>query len=69
MKIAFAGILFFGFFVALAGLHWRVVGEGLLAHAMLLFYWAMATAGAPLCIGSMVGTLVGMYRVRYRTLS
>jgi hypothetical protein len=69
MKIAFAGILLLGFFMALAGLHWRVVGEGFLSHAMLLFYRAMAAVGAPLCIGSIVGTLVGMHRSRYRTLS
>jgi len=69
MKIAFAGILLLASFIALAGLHWRVVGEGLLGYAMLLFYWAMAAVGAPLCIGSMVGTLIGMYRSGYRSLS
>jgi hypothetical protein len=65
MKIAFAGILLLGFLVALAGSHWisgDITGEGLLAHAMLFVIWPMAAVGAPLCLGSMVGTFVGMYR-------
>ena len=71
MKIAFAAILLVGFLVALAGSHWigsDTIGEGLLAHAMLFVIWPMAAVGAPLCLGSIVGTLVGMYLSRNRSL-
>jgi hypothetical protein len=65
MKIAFAGILLLGFLVTLAGSHWiggDMIGEGLSAHVMLFVIWPIAVVGAPLCLGSMVGTLVGMYQ-------
>ena len=35
------------------------LGEGLLAHATLFIFWPMAAIGAPLCIGSIVGILMG----------
>jgi hypothetical protein len=71
MKIAFAAVslFLFGFLLMVAGLHRQIdVGEGLLAYAMGLFFWAMATIGAPLCLGSLIGTLFGMYRGRIRSL-
>jgi hypothetical protein len=71
MKIAFAAVslFLFGFLLMVAGLHRQIdVGEGLLAYAMGLFFWAMATIGAPLCLGSLIGTLFGMYRGRSRSL-
>jgi hypothetical protein len=71
MKIAFAAVsLFgFGFLLMVAGLHRQIdVGEGLLAYAIGLFFWAMAMIGAPLCLGSLIGTLFGMYRGRSRSL-
>jgi hypothetical protein len=68
MKIAFAAVPLFGFLLMVAGLNWQIdVGEGLLAYAMGLFFWAMATIGAPLCLGSLIGTLFGMYRGRSRS--
>ena len=71
MKIAFAAVslFLFGFLLMVAGLHRQIdVGEGLLAYAIGLFFWAMATIGAPLCLGSLIGTLFGMYRGRSRSL-
>jgi hypothetical protein len=71
MKIAFAAVslFLFGFLLMVAGLHRQIdVGEGLLAYAIGLFFWAMAMIGAPLCLGSLIGTLFGMYRGRSRSL-
>jgi hypothetical protein len=69
MKIKFAAVLLACFGRA----KWLVVvvlGEGILAHAVgLLFFWPMMMVGAPLCIGSILGTLLGMYRVRSHQLS
>ena len=36
--------------------------EGLLVPGMFIFFGAMAAIGAPLCIGCVMGTLLGMYR-------
>jgi len=36
--------------------------SGLLVPGMLIFFWAMAAVGAPLCIGCIMGILLGMYR-------
>jgi len=36
--------------------------EGLLLPGMLIFFAAMAAVGAPLCIGCIVGILLGMYQ-------
>jgi hypothetical protein len=64
MKITFAGVLIVVFGVALASLEWlpEVIGEGLLAHAMLFIFWSMTAVGAPLCVGSIIGTLTALYR-------
>jgi hypothetical protein len=71
VKIVFAGILLLGFLGALAGSHLigsDFLGEGLFAHVMVfLFIWPMATIGAPLCLGSIIGGFVGMYRRRNRS--
>ena len=70
-KIAFAAALLVCFGVA----QWQprvlqVLGEGILAHLVgLLFFWPMLMIGAPLCIGSILGTLIGMYRIRSHDVS
>lgn len=72
VKIVLAGILLIGFLGALAGSHWigsDIIGEGLFAHVMLFLIWPMAAIGAPLCLGSIIGTFVGMYRQRNRAPS
>ncbi len=72
VKVVLADILLLGFLAALAVSHWfggNTVGEGLLAHAMLFVVWPMAVVGAPLCLGSIIGSLVVMYRDRDRSLS
>ena len=65
MKVAFAavplgifGLIAICFFVPLGS----IIGEGLLAHGMLIFFWPMAVIGAPVCIGCIMGILLGMYR-------
>jgi hypothetical protein len=40
----------------------RTLGEGVPAHIMLAYVWLMVAGGAALCIGSIVGRLIGMYR-------
>jgi hypothetical protein len=71
MKITFAAALLAFFGVA----QWspqvlEVLGEGILTHVIgLLFFWPMLMMGAPLCVGSILGTLVGMYRIRSHELS
>jgi hypothetical protein len=69
MKITFAGVLIVVFGVALASLEWlpaSMIGEGWFAHAMLFIVWLMAAVGAPLCIGSIIGILTGLYLARSR---
>jgi hypothetical protein len=69
-KITFAGLLLVAFAAILVGLEWlspKILPEGVVARVMLsLFYWSMAAIGAPLCVGSILGTLMGMYRSRDR---
>jgi hypothetical protein len=71
MKITFATALL----VCFGAAKWlsqvpQVLGEGILAHAVgLLFFWPMVVIGAPLCVGSILGTLIGMYRIRNHHLS
>jgi hypothetical protein len=68
MKITFAATLLLCFGAA----KWlpQVLGEGVLAHAVgLLFFWPMIVVGAPLCVGSILGTAIGMYRIRNHHLS
>jgi len=73
MKIAFAGILLIAFGAVLAATAWllpEAQPEGVLARVTLsLFFWSMVVIGAPLCVGSILGTLIGMYRSRDRYLS
>jgi len=64
MKIAFAGSLLFVTAAAPLWLRGDVIGEGLAAHLLLLAFWAMIGVGAPLCLGSLAGTLGAMYRNR-----
>ena len=75
VKIAFAGVplvVLLAFGAVLAVVNWNpgIVGEGLLAHTLgLLFFWLfwpMIMLGAPLCVGSILGTAIGMYRSRDR---
>ena len=71
VKIAVAGVLLLAFLLTLGGSRWigsDVIGEGLFAHAMLFVILPMATIGAPLCLGSVIGTLVGMRRGRNRSV-
>jgi hypothetical protein len=67
-KITFAavplgvfGLISICFFLP-SGTLGEVLGEGLLAHGMLIFFWPMAVIGAPVCIGCIMGILLGMYR-------
>jgi len=69
MKIAFAavplgifGLIAICFFLLPSGTLGEAIGEGLLAHGMLIFFWPMAVIGAPVCIGCIMGILLGMYR-------
>jgi hypothetical protein len=64
MKIAVASFLLLAYAVSLANLRWPdlILGEGLLAHATLVLYWLMTIGGAALCLGSIFGTFVGMFR-------
>jgi hypothetical protein len=69
VKIGFAGVLLVLFGAVLAIFEWGsgILGEGLSAHALyLLFFWPMSVLGAPLCIGSILGTTIAMYRSRDR---
>lgn len=36
--------------------------SALLVPGMLIFFWLMAAVGLPLCIGCIMGILLGMYR-------
>ncbi|WP_439925826.1 hypothetical protein [Nitrobacter sp. JJSN] len=63
MKIGFAGSLL----AATSTPFWfrgDLIGEGLLAHVLLLAFWSMIFFGVPLCFGLIVGTLAAMYRKR-----
>jgi hypothetical protein len=68
MKIAFAAIplaVFGSITICLFLLPPGTLGEGLLAHGMLIIFWPMAAIGAPVCIGCILGILLGMYRRRH----
>jgi hypothetical protein len=65
MKITFAAVpvAVFGLItICLFLLPSGTLGEGLLAHGMLIIFWPMAAIGAPLCIGYILGILLGMHR-------
>jgi hypothetical protein len=62
MKIVFACVLFLGILVALAGLRW-ITGEEDLSGVTLVI-WPMAATGAVVCLSSVAGTLIGIYRAR-----
>ena len=67
VKIGFAGFLLVAFGAVLAVVDWlpAILDEGLLGHGlMLLFVWPMIGLGAPLCIGSILGTATAMHRAR-----
>ena len=67
VKIGFAGFLLAAFGVVLAIVGWfpAILEEGLFAHGLLLlFVWPMIGLGAPLCIGSILGTATAMHRNR-----
>jgi hypothetical protein len=67
VKIGFAGVLLILFGAVLAVLESGILGESLFAHALyLLFFWPMILLGAPLCIGSILGTTIAMYCSRDR---
>jgi hypothetical protein len=66
MKIGFATALLVATGSAPFWLRGDIVGEGLLAHFSLLAFWAMIFVGAPLCFGSIVGTLAATYGKRQR---
>ena len=61
MKIAFAGSLLVMTGTAPLWLRGDVIGEGLVAHFLLLAFWAMIIVGAPLCFGAVAGALGAMY--------
>jgi len=62
MKLTFAGALLamFGLALGILKLPPEMIGEGLLAHAMLFIFWSMAAVGAPLCVGYIIGILIGL---------
>jgi hypothetical protein len=60
MKIVLACVLFLGIVVALAGLRWIIGGEDL--SGVTLVIWPMAAIGALVCLSSVAGTLIGVYR-------
>lgn len=67
MKIAFG----FPLIVTAAAPLWLrsdIIGEGLVPHLLLHAFWAMKSVGAPLCLGSVSGTLGAMYRKRQQKL-
>lgn len=64
MKIAVAGSLLLVTAAAPLWIRGEIIGEGLAAHLLLLAFWAMIGLGAPLCLGSVVGSLGAMYRNR-----
>lgn len=64
VKIAFAGSLLFVTAAAPLRLRGDVIGEGLAAHLLLLAFRAMIGVGAPLCLGSVAGTLGAMCKNR-----
>ena len=70
MKIAFAVAFLVIFGVALAAATWfsDYVGEGILAPALTFIIWSMAVIGAPVCVGTILGVGLGMYRSRDRYL-
>lgn len=62
-KIVLACLILLLTFVAIPGsAPW--FGEGVLAHIILFIVWPLAAIGTPLCVGSIVGTLIGLYRWR-----
>lgn len=64
MKTAIAGSLLIVTAAAPLWLKGKVIGEGLAAHLLLLALWTMIGVGAPLCLGSVIGALSGMYSNR-----
>jgi hypothetical protein len=71
MKIAFATTFLVVFGAALATVSWfsEYIGEGILAYAMTLIILPMAAIGAPVCVGTILGILLGMHRSRDRYMS
>jgi hypothetical protein len=62
MKILCACVLFLGIAVALTGLRW-ITGEEDLSGVTLVI-WPMAAIGAAVCLSSVAGALIGIYRTR-----
>ncbi|UPK36863.1 hypothetical protein IVB18_05815 [Bradyrhizobium sp. 186] len=62
MKMGIAGCLLSAAGTAHLWLRGDIVGEGLLGHFLLLAFWALTVFGVPLCLGSIVGALAGMYK-------
>lgn len=62
MKIGLAGFLLAVTGTAPLWLRGDIVGEGLVPHLLLLAFWPLTVFGVPLCFGSIIGALVGMYR-------
>ncbi|MEH2592404.1 hypothetical protein [Bradyrhizobium sp. AZCC 1721] len=68
IKIGFAGVLIGVFGVVFAILAWspEILGKGFFTMLLGYLFWPMILLGAPLCIGSILGTAIGMYRSRER---
>lgn len=69
LKIGLAGLLLAATGTAPLWLRGDIVGEGLVAHVLLLAFWAMSLFGIPLCFGSTIGAVLGTYRGGGRALS
>ena len=61
MKIGLAGLLLAVTGTAPRWLSGDIVGEGLVAHVLLLAFWTMTLFGIPLCLGSIIGAVIGVY--------
>jgi hypothetical protein len=71
MKIALAVLLLVAFGLALASLAWlpaNMIGEGPAQAMLFIIIWPMTAVGAPLCIGSIIGILTGLYLAHSRAI-
>lgn len=61
MKIGLASLLLAVTGAAPLWLRGDILGEGLVAHVLLLTFWTMILFGIPLCFGSTIGAVMGAY--------
>lgn len=61
-KIGCAASMLVAYGAAFVLLEANLLDKGLLAYGVLAFVWLMTAGGAALCIGSLFGAAIGMYR-------